>query len=58
MRTMSDEHTLYEIDVQTPVSPEELHNFTKGLEEMGYNVVTDLEHGAIELRGENDNYTG
>jgi len=53
---MSDEYTLYEIDIQTPVSPAELNRFTDILDEAGYHVMTDLEHGAMELRGENEDY--
>ena len=45
-----EEHTLYEIDIQTPVSPDELATFCELLDTNGYNVVTDLEYGAIEVR--------
>jgi len=47
---MSDKHTLYEIAIQTPVSPEELDRFTDIVDEAGYTVVTDLEYGVLELR--------
>ncbi len=55
---MSEEHTLYEIDIQTPVSPDELNTFTDILEESGYSVVTDLEYGTIEVRGQAEGYDG
>jgi len=47
---MTDEHTLYEIEIKTPVSPEELDRFTDIVDEAGYTVVTDLEYGVLELR--------
>ena len=54
---MSEKHTLYKIDIQTPVSPKELDAFTSTLEASGYQVVTDLEQGAIKLRAEAVGYT-
>lgn len=56
MRNMSEKHTLYKIDIQTPVSPSELDTFTSILEESGYKVVTDLEQGAIEVHAEAEGY--
>jgi len=50
------EYTLYEIDVQTPVSPNEPQDFTELLESSGYNVVTDLERGEIQLRDTAERY--
>jgi len=53
---MSEEHTLYEIKVQTPVSPNELAEFCELVDSDGYTVVTDLECGEIELRDTAEGY--
>jgi hypothetical protein len=45
---------LYEIDVQTAASPEEVFRFTELLESEGYRVVTDLEYGKIKLEEGDD----
>jgi len=52
-----DKYTLYEIDIQTPVSPQELRDFADLLDSAGYTVVTDLEYGAIEVRDTVENYS-
>jgi len=53
---MSEEHTLYEIEIKTAVSPEELDKFTDIADEAGYVVVTDLQKGMLQLRGEAPDY--
>lgn len=55
MRESDDDSTLYRIDIRTPASPAEVAAFTDLLESSGYEVVTDLEHGKLEVReGEED----
>jgi len=51
---MSDDETLYKISIETPTSPEELHEFTDLLEAEGYAVVTDLSAGALEVWNRNE----
>jgi len=54
---MTEENTLYQIEIQTPVSPAELDRFTDIADEAGYTVVTDLECGLVELRDTAIGYT-
>jgi hypothetical protein len=46
---MSDDKPLYDIDIKTPVSPDELKRFTDLLENERYVVITDLEYGKIRI---------
>lgn len=41
--------TLYEVDIQTWVSPDELASFCALLEDEGYHVVTDLANGKLRV---------
>lgn len=47
---MSDDDTLYEVAIQTAVSPSELEDFVVLLENADYEVVTDLEYGELQIR--------
>jgi len=55
---MSDDdlYTLYEIDIQTPASPQEVAAFVELFEANGYTVITDLEYGVMRVRGTAEGY--
>lgn len=46
---MSGGEPLYEIDIQTAASPEEVFTFARHLEAAGYGVVTDLSRGKLRI---------
>jgi len=45
-----DERDLYDVDIQTWASPDEVKEFCDLLEDRGYEVVTDLAHGKLRVR--------
>ena len=46
---MTDDSHLYEVDIQTAASPEELAAFCDLLEREGYHVATDLDYGMLRI---------
>ena len=46
---MSDDEFLYDIDINTPASPDEVAAFCDLLEANGYGVITDLRHGKLRI---------
>lgn len=42
--------TLYRVNIKTPASPHEIASFCDLLETNGYEVVTDMQSGKLEIR--------